>query len=229
MTVENNTSVDSKNICSDCGSENIETAKFCVGCGQKIETNKETENICYGCGTISPPGIKFCPECGQNLLDQTAPSTSSNSLGDLVRSKRSITQRKGLFHKLASDAGKVAIKAKSDIIKSVEDYTMAIEVEVDETQESYIVTVELPRIKKDDLDINISPRKINLQAEFDHEVEIEQGTQIVRKEIQRGSFNKDIILHKEVITEKAEAEFNNDLLIIKLPKADLVQGHKLKL
>ena len=29
--------------------------------------------------------------------------------------------------------------------------------------------------------------------------------------------------------EKAEAEFNNDLLIIKLPKADLVQGHKLKL
>lgn len=106
---------------------------------------------------------------------------------------------------------------------------MAIEVEVEETQESYMVTVELPKIKKDDLDINISPRKINLKAEFDHEVEIEQGTQIIRKEIQRGSFNKDIILHKEIIPEKAEAEFNNDLLIIKLPKTDSVQGHKLKL
>ena len=229
MNDVNTVSEDSKIICSECGCENIETSKFCVECGHNIQINNNTENICHSCGNISPAGVKFCPECGQNLLDQTAPNKSSNSLSDLVRGKQSITEKKGLFHKLASDAGKVAIKAKSDIIKSVEDYTMAIEVEVEETQESYMVTVELPRIKKDDLDINISPRKINLKAEFDHEVEIEQGTQIVRKEIQRGSFNKDIILHKEIIPEKAEAEFNNDLLIIKLPKTDLVQGHKLKL
>ena len=69
MVEENITSEDSKITCADCGSENIETAKFCVECGQNIKTNNETENICYGCGTINSPGIKFCPECGQNLMD----------------------------------------------------------------------------------------------------------------------------------------------------------------
>jgi HSP20 family protein len=228
MNDVNNDLVESKNICSECGCENVETAKFCVECGQNI-VNKETENICYTCGMISPEGVKFCPECGQNLSDQRTPNNSSGNLSELISSKQSIIQRKGLFHKLAQDAGRVAIKAKSDIIKSVEDYTLAIESEVNETQDSYIVTIQLPNIKKEDLDINITSRKINLKAEFDHEVEIEQGTQIVRREIHRGSLNKDIFFRTEVIPEKAEAEFNNDLLIIKLPKADIVQAHKLKL
>jgi HSP20 family protein len=105
---------------------------------------------------------------------------------------------------------------------------LAIEAEVNETQESYIVTIELPKIKKEDLDLAITPHNINLKAAFDHEVEIEQGTQITRKEIQRGNLNKDIHLNREIIPEKAEAEFNNDLLIIKLPKANIVQGYKLK-
>jgi HSP20 family protein len=226
-----NVQEDSKKICSSCGSENTETAKFCVECGQNIQIN-ETENVCCNCGTISPAGIKFCPDCGQNLIDQTAQSSannsSSNNLSDLIRSNRSVTERKGLFHKLASDASKAAVKAKSDIIKSVEDYTLAIEAEVNETQESYIVTIELPKIKKEDLDLAITPHNINLKAAFDHEVEIEQGTQITRKEIQRGNLNKDIHLNREIIPEKAEAEFNNDLLIIKLPKANIVQGYKLK-
>ncbi len=124
---------------------------------------------------------------------------------------------------------KLAYKAKTDIKKSIQDYTLAIEAEINETHDSYIVTVELPQIKKEDLDIDITPRRINLKAEFDHEVEIEQGTQIVRKEIERGSLNKDILLRKEIVPEKAEAEFDNDLLIIKLPKADIDQGHKLKI
>lgn len=230
MVEENITSEDSKITCADCGSENIETAKFCVECGQNIKTNNETENICYGCGTINSPGIKFCPECGQNLMDQTSQNiNTSNNLSDLISSKRSIVQRKGLFHKLAEDAGKVAIKAKSDIIKSVEDYTLAIEFEVNENPDSYLVTIHLPNIKKEDLDVNITPRKINLKADFDHEVEIEQGTQIIRREIHRGTLNKDILLRTAIIPENAVAEFSNDLLIIKLPKVDVIKGHKLKI
>lgn len=234
MSNINNVSEQSVNLCSGCGSENTETAKFCVECGQNIQINEETESVCYGCGSISPAGVKFCPECGQNLLEQTTSTntgsnSSSSNLSDLITKKRSITQRKGLTSKLFSDAGKVAQKAKTDIKKSIQDYTLDIEAEINETHDSFIVTVELPQIKKEDLDIDITSRRINLKAEFDHEIEIEQGTQIVRKEIERGSLNKDILLRKEVVPEKAEAELDNDLLIIKLPKADIEQGHKLKL
>ena len=165
------------------------------------EPTEETETVCYSCGTISPLGIKFCPECGQNLNDQGV-SNSNSSLSGLVNKQRSIIQRKGLFHKLASDVGKVAIKAQDDIIKSIEDYTLDLEVDVKETQEDYLLTVELPKIKKEDLDINITTRKINLKAEFDHEVEVAQGTMVVRKEIHRGSFNKNIFLPNEIILKK---------------------------
>lgn len=222
--------ISENNICSDCGHENTDTAKFCAECGKNIQIEDVKENICHNCGIISPDGVKFCPECGQNLLDQNSlKANSSSGLSGLISSKRSVTQRKGLFHKLHEDVGKAAIKAKSDFIKSVEDYTLAIESEVNETPDSYIVTIQLPNIKKEDLDIDITPRRINLKAEFDQEVQIEQGTSIIRNEIHRGSFNKDIMLRTAVIPENAEAEFDNDLLIIKLPKADIVQGHKLKL
>ena len=226
-----NVSEDSKNICSDCGSENTDTAKFCVECGQNFQIYKENEWVCNNCGTTNKKGIKFCPECGQNNL-QTAPNTGNNSSGgliDLIPRKQSVTERKGLFGKIVKDAGKVANKAKNDISKSIEDYTLDIETEVNETEDSFIVSIELPNIKKEDIDINITPSKINLKAKFDHEVEIQQGTQIVRKEMRSGSLNKDIILPKEIIPEKTETEFNNDLLIFKLLKADLVQGHKVKL
>ncbi len=223
----NNVSEISKNVCSNCGSENNDKAKFCVECGQKFQI--ETENVCYGCGAISPTGVKFCPECGQNLKDQTVQSeTNSPSLSNLISSKKSVTQRKGLLHKLASDASKVAIKTKSDITKSIEDYTLDIEVEVVQNQEDYIVSIELPEIKKEDLEIDITPNKINIKAEFDHEVEFDQGTQILRKEIHRGTLNKDILLRKEVIPEKSIAEFEKGLLIIKLPKAEVLEGHKIK-
>ena len=111
----------------------------------------------------------------------------------------------------------------------MEDYTLAIEFEVNENPDNYLVTIHLPNIKKEDLDVNITPRKINLKADFDHEVEIEQGTQIIRREIHRGTLNKDILLRTAIIPENAVAEFSNDLLIIKLPKVDVIKGHKLKI
>ena len=233
MDEVNNVSDETKNKCSVCGCKNTETAKFCVECGENLkntpEPTEETETVCYSCGTISPIGIKFCPECGQNLQDQNVSKSANSSLSGLVNNQRSIIQRKGLLHKLASDVGKVAIKAQDDIIKSIEDYTLDLEVDVKETQEDYLLTVELPKIKKEDLDINITTSKINLKAEFDHEVEVAQGTMIVRKEIHRGSFNKDIFLPNEIIPEKAEADYNNDILIIKLPKAHIEKAHKLEL
>ncbi len=46
--------------CSACGHMNLEGAKFCVECGQKIETGIP----CPQCGKMAPMGAKFCMECG---------------------------------------------------------------------------------------------------------------------------------------------------------------------
>lgn len=48
-------------ICTNCGFENPEKAKFCVECGTKVEIK------CQSCGKGNPPTHKFCFECGGKL------------------------------------------------------------------------------------------------------------------------------------------------------------------
>lgn len=50
--------------CPGCKTPVPAGAKFCPGCGQKIETAKP----CPKCGQEAPVGSKFCPHCGQSLL-----------------------------------------------------------------------------------------------------------------------------------------------------------------
>lgn len=52
--------------CLKCGSTLPENAKFCLECGEKVETLSENEMICPKCGSKTPKG-KFCVECGAKL------------------------------------------------------------------------------------------------------------------------------------------------------------------
>ena len=52
--------------CPKCGSELPPNAKFCLGCGTKVEKISENEMICPHCGKQTPKG-KFCIECGGKL------------------------------------------------------------------------------------------------------------------------------------------------------------------
>src|SRR5262249_36534660 len=47
--------------CPHCQQENPPTAKFCSGCGGRLE------RICASCRHANAPGSRFCNECGQPL------------------------------------------------------------------------------------------------------------------------------------------------------------------
>ena len=46
--------------CTNCGTQNPATSKFCNNCGQKLQT----QSFCNNCGTQLAPGAKFCGNCG---------------------------------------------------------------------------------------------------------------------------------------------------------------------
>jgi len=52
--------------CSKCRLDNPQDAKFCNGCGSKLE------RPCLHCGKANPPGSRFCNECGQKLEEEEA-------------------------------------------------------------------------------------------------------------------------------------------------------------
>src|SRR6266478_6501994 len=58
--------------CPRCGTENPSGAKFCRGCGVRLDA------ICPACKHSNLPGSRFCNECGHQLLsDAQVPSGAS--------------------------------------------------------------------------------------------------------------------------------------------------------
>jgi len=62
--------------CRKCQTENPDDMKFCVECGNKLET------ICPKCGFGNAPSYKFCGECGHNLTLPSEPIPKKLSLDE---------------------------------------------------------------------------------------------------------------------------------------------------
>src|SRR5262245_44550326 len=78
--------------CAQCQHENPETARFCNGCGAKLEAT------CAHCGQTNPPGSRFCNGCGQPLgsLPSPPPTPSPESYTPKHLAERILTSRGAL-------------------------------------------------------------------------------------------------------------------------------------
>jgi len=61
-------------LCSKCGADNPETAKFCIECASPFARR------CFSCGTENPPHAKFCAQCATPVGDQTAAASPTTSV-----------------------------------------------------------------------------------------------------------------------------------------------------
>src|SRR5215471_5684714 len=58
-------------LCSNCGADNPETARFCIECASPFARR------CPSCGTENPPHAKFCAQCATHLNGLTSPASRS--------------------------------------------------------------------------------------------------------------------------------------------------------
>jgi HSP20 family protein len=92
-------------------------------------------------------------------------------------------------------------------------------VDVCETDNDVIVTATVPGIKPDDLKITLTGDLLEISGEARSETERKDATYHVRERSQ-GSFSRAITLPTSVLTDKAQAEFDNGVLTLTLPKAE---------
>ena len=91
-----------------------------------------------------------------------------------------------------------------------------------------VVSVELPGVNKDDLDVSILHNRITIKGKT---VRAEHGGEgeYFHREISRGEFQRAVTLPAEVDAAQVKARFENGVLTISLPKLKPVERHSIEI
>lgn len=99
-------------------------------------------------------------------------------------------------------------------------------VDIQETEDAYRLTAELPGLSKDDINITLENNVLRLSGErkFEKDVKKESYHRIERT---YGTFTRAFTLPSQVSSEKVQAAFENGLLTITVPKAEQAKPRKI--
>jgi HSP20 family protein len=95
-------------------------------------------------------------------------------------------------------------------------------VDMYQTDNEVVVKVALPGFKAEEVQINVTGDVLTLRGELKREEEKKDKAWHIR-EHRWGSFERSIALPTEVRADKANADFENGILTITLPKAEAVK------
>ncbi len=104
-------------------------------------------------------------------------------------------------------------------------YRPAIEVKEDEAY--YLLKVALPGVRREDIDIQVTPESVSLTAEYPYPED--EGKVIHRSELRYGKFTRQLALPRKVSPEQVTARFENGLLELTLPKTTKAQAVRVSL
>jgi HSP20 family protein len=103
-------------------------------------------------------------------------------------------------------------------------------VDVMETPEGFTVKAALPGWKPEDVDVTVENGMLILRGEWKQEEEHkDDNSRWLRREIRYSSFERSIQLPTEVEADKAKAVFENGILTLTIPKAEVVKPKHIKI
>jgi HSP20 family protein len=100
-------------------------------------------------------------------------------------------------------------------------------VDMYETEDAIVVESAIPGVKPEDLDISITRDTLTIKGETKVEEEVKEEN-FIRRERRYGSFCRSLAIPMPVVADKAEAEFENGVLTLTLPKAAEVKPKAIK-
>jgi HSP20 family protein len=100
----------------------------------------------------------------------------------------------------------------------------ALPVDVREQDETYVLTAYVPGLKAEDLNIQIIEDTLTIEGEYgQHE------GQSLMCELPAGSFRRALRLPAQLDAEKAEANIENGVLTLRIPKAESARPRIIKI
>jgi HSP20 family protein len=101
-------------------------------------------------------------------------------------------------------------------------------VDVYETDDDVVVKTAIPGVKPEDIDISLTGDTLTIKGETKFEEEAKEENYI-RREMRYGSFGRTVTVPVPVVADKANAEFEDGVLTLTLPKAEEVKPKTIKI
>lgn len=99
-------------------------------------------------------------------------------------------------------------------------------VDVEETDDAWIIEVELPGVKRDDIDVEVGDAELVITGA----IEERERTGVVRHRTRRsGSFEYRTSLPAGVDAGKVDARFDNGLLTVRVPRPERSRTRRIKI
>lgn len=104
-------------------------------------------------------------------------------------------------------------------------------VDIQETEDAYRLVAELPGLTKDNINITLENNVLRLSGERKFEKDVKDAKREGYHRIERayGTFVRAFTLPSQVSQDKVEAKFENGLLTIIVPKAELAKPRRIEI
>jgi HSP20 family protein len=108
-----------------------------------------------------------------------------------------------------------------------EDYA-TLPLDVSETEDAYVVRTSLPGVSPEDVQITVQGNTLIIRGESKAEEE-RKGEQWHLRERRFGRFQRSVTLPAQVSADRAEAQYENGVLTLTLPKAEEAKPRQIKI
>jgi HSP20 family protein len=98
------------------------------------------------------------------------------------------------------------------------DAVLRMKVDVAERNGAYVVTADIPGVKKEDIQVTIDGTEVTLSAEVKREKEVAKDERVLHSERLYGRLSRSFSLPQEVDEARAEAKYRDGVLELTLPK-----------
>ena len=108
---------------------------------------------------------------------------------------------------------------KDDFFKGKEKSNL-MKTDIRETDNSFILDIDLPGYKKEDIKIDVTDGYLTINAKTSTENNEEEKGKFVRRERFMGEVSRSFYVGEDVETENIKAAFKNGTLCLEIPKVD---------
>lgn len=113
-------------------------------------------------------------------------------------------------------------------LKVAERYEISPSVDIYETDDEVVFKADLPGVKKDELDVNVTENMLTISGKKEKEEKVEREN-YYRYERSHGSFLRKFELPRGIDLEKIDAHFEDGVLKVTFPKTEEVKKHTKKI